>query len=181
MEISEKNTQIINFGINSEYWKKVVDFSEYEVSNLGNVRSLKKGMIKIINPALNGRGYLSVCLYKDRKGHTKRVHLLIAQSFLNHKNDGTTKISVDHIDNDKTNNKLSNLQLISHRENISKSVKNQTGLTGVKKYNKGYASYITINNKYKHLGFFNTDIEAHDRYKKEIMLISQNKTINQSV
>jgi hypothetical protein len=172
MEISGKIKLIEDTKTILEDWKKVIDFSEYEVSNFGNIRSLKKGIIKKITPVLNGRGYLSVCLYKDCKGHTKRVHSLIAQSFLNHKNDGTTKISIDHIDNNKLNNNLLNLQLISHRENISKSVKNKTGLTGVKKCIKGYASYITINNKYKHLGVFETSIEAHQKYKEEAILIN---------
>jgi hypothetical protein len=170
MEIAGKIKVIESTKTNFEVWKKVIDFSEYEVSNFGNVRSLKKGTIKNIKPVLNGRGYLSICFYKDCKGHSKRVHLLVAQSFLNHKNNGTTKISIDHIDNNKTNNNLLNLQLISHRENISKSVKNKIGLTGVKKCVKGYASYITINNKYIHLGVFNTCVEAHQRYKEEALL-----------
>lgn len=49
-----------------------------------------------------------------------KVHLLVAESFLNHKTDGTNKIVVDHIDNDKTNNKLENIQLITIERKLFK-------------------------------------------------------------
>ncbi|QHB38726.1 endonuclease [Flavobacterium phage vB_FspS_tooticki9-1] len=156
-----------------EIWLQVFGFDDYQISNYGNVKSLKNGKEKILKAVENGRGYLSVCLRKDKIAYTKRVHVLVCESFLNHFGNGTTEKSIDHIDNNKLNNKLSNLQIISHRENIVKSVKNKTGLTGAKKHGEKYCSYITINNKYKHLGVFKTALEAHNRYKQEVLILNK--------
>ncbi len=102
-----------------EIWKKFKDY-DYYVSDLGNVKS-KTSTLK---SCANKKGYLTVCLYK--KGERKKtfyVHNMVAICFLNHLPDGTNKIVIDHIDNKKTNNKLNNLQLITNKENVIKSIK----------------------------------------------------------
>lgn len=158
---------------NIEIWKEVVNFNDYKVSNYGNVKSFKKGKEKILKPVVNGRGYLSVCLRKDKIAYTKRVHVIVCESFLNHFANGSTEKSIDHIDNNKLNNNLNNLQIISHRDNIVKSVTNKNGFTGVKKYGNKFCAYISINNKYKHLGIFNTALDAHNRYKQEVLMLNK--------
>lgn len=156
-----------------EIWKEIKGYDGvYEVSNLGQVRSFKKGKTTILKQFKNGNGYLSVCFYFNSKPKTERVHVLVAEAFLNHERDGTTKLSVDHINGIKTDNIVSNLQVISHRENISKAVISKSGLTGVKAHNDKFLAYITINNKYIHLGIFDTAEIAHQNYLKKKLSLS---------
>jgi hypothetical protein len=97
-------------------------------------------------------------------------------AFLNHKPDGTNKIVVDHINNIKTDNRLVNLQLISQRENTSKDKKNGTSqYTGVcwKKSKNKFEAQININNKYKYLGLFTDEYEAHLAYEKALKMYNE--------
>ena len=142
----------------------------YEVSNFGNVKSLTND--KILKPCLDSNGYYKVTLSKDGKTKTIRIHILVATAFLDHVPDGY-KIVVDHIDNNKLNNNLTNLQLITHRENISKDRKNGTsqykGVFWGKNSNK-WKSQITINGKQKHLGLFTSEEEAHEVYQNALKI-----------
>jgi hypothetical protein len=94
--------------------------------------------------------------------------MLVGMAFLNHKPDGTNKICIDHINNDKLDNRLTNLQLITNRENTSKDRKGGTSkYVGVRSsaINKWRAE-IYINGKTKNLGTFTDEYEAHLAYQK---------------
>ena len=97
----------------------------YEVSNFGNVKSLgnnrtrKEKILKPVLVGLIGWQYYSVTLCKDGKSRHLNIHILVVMAFLGHVPDGTLKIVVDHIDNNRLNNHVSNLQLITQRENLS--------------------------------------------------------------
>jgi hypothetical protein len=71
---------------------------------------------------------------------------------------------IDHIDGDRSNHKLSNLQCITHTENVTKSKKNKTGFTGVSKMGNRYTSRPYVNGKGIALGCFDTPEEAHKAY-----------------
>ena len=73
------------------------------------------------------RNYHQVTLYVDGKKFTKRVHSLMAITFLNHTY-GDRKIVVDHIDNNPLNNNLYNLQVITMKENNRKDKKKKSCL-----------------------------------------------------
>lgn len=76
-----------------EIWKEIKGYDGvYEVSNLGQVRSFKKGKTTILKQFKNGNGYLSVCFYFNSKPKTERVHVLVAEAFLNHERDGTPRL-----------------------------------------------------------------------------------------
>ncbi len=153
----------------------------YQVSNLGNVKSLAKTIIrsngrkmstkeKILKLPIIGN-YLSVGFCKNKKHKKYFVHQLVAMAFLNHIPNGNTGLVVDHIDNDSLNNNLENLQLISSRKNTSKD---RTGGTsqyvGVSwnKCSKKWAASIWVNRKSKHLGTFTCELEASEAYQKAL-------------
>lgn len=101
-----------------EIWRKIEGFENYEVSNLGQVRSLnykRTGEIKILIPCKNNNGYLKVVLCKSGKQHTKRVHRLVATAFIPNLEG---KKEVNHIDGNKQNNKVENLEWCTNLENI---------------------------------------------------------------
>ncbi len=145
----------------------------YEVSNTGKVKSLKrKNRLneRLLKIHLSTGGYPQVLLTKHGKSKTYQVHQLMAIAFLNHIPNGN-KTVVDHIDNVKTNNKLENLQLITHRINSSKDTfrKKKTskyiGVNWDEKRKKWRASK-RINGKKTYLGMFKTEIDAYEAYLK---------------
>ena len=99
-----------------EKWKPIDGFEGlYEISNLGRVKSLNYGKEKILKPQNNGKGgYLYVELWKNGKGKKFRVHRLVASAFLPNP-EGFEQ--VNHINEDKTNNIVSNLEFCDAKYN----------------------------------------------------------------
>ena len=154
-----------------EIWKDIKEFEGiYQVSNLGNVKSLKFGKERILKAGKDSSGYLLVTLRKDGVSKSKRVHQLVAIAFLNHIPCGH-KLVVNHIDFDKSNNNVSNLEVVTNRENTNlKHLKSSSKYTGVTwhKRNKKWQSFITINNEYLYLGSFDNELEASEAYQKAL-------------
>ena len=156
----------------TEIWKDIKDYGGlYKVSNLGRVKSLKFGKERILSAATNATGYSLVALCN---GKTKAitVHQLVAMAFLNHKPCGY-KLVVDHINTIKTDNRLENLQVITHRQNCTKDKKGTSKYTGVhwcKPRNKWRAE-IRINGKTKYLGSFKSELEASEAYQLKLETI----------
>lgn len=168
-----------------EEWKDIPEYEGlYQVSNLGNIKSIRttklhKGRYPIevkpkeLNPWLDSNGYYQVTLWKNKKRKVFYVHFLVALCFLNHKPNGWKK-QVDHIDNIKTNNLSSNLQVITLRENSSKDKKGFTSkYVGVNKDKRTgkWQSRIQINRKNLYLGSFNTEIDARKAYLNKLKSI----------
>ena len=112
-----------------EIWKDVVSYEKhYQVSSYGRVKSLDRVNVrghkikgKMLNPAYDGRGYLMVGLSLNGNQKSRKVHQLVAEAFLNHVPNGYGLL-VDHIDNNKLNNNLSNLQ-VSQIEKTAQKIK----------------------------------------------------------
>lgn len=113
-----------------EIYKPIPGYEFYEVSNLSNIKSVSriirgkfKSEERILKQNKMSTGYLCVALSKDQKRKTHLVHQLVAMAFLSHKPNGNRKgaIVVDHIDNNKLNNRLENLQLLTVTENLRKN------------------------------------------------------------
>lgn len=105
-----------------ENWKPIDGYPNYEVSDMGRVRSLprrdslnryKEG--KILKPCFDSRHhYLHVMLFKEGKSKPQNVHRLVALAFL--PNPHNYK-EVNHKDEDKTNNRVDNLEWCTHQYN----------------------------------------------------------------
>lgn len=110
-----------------ETWKSIVGYEGlYEISNEGNVRSLfqrsnrwKPGILK---PQKDKDGYLQVKLCKDGKGKVMKVHRLVAQAFIPNPLNLET---VNHKDENKQNNAVSNLEWLSMKDNLNYGTHNQ--------------------------------------------------------
>ena len=90
------------------------------MSDFGRVRSLlfsHKGKERILKPKYAGRGYIVVVLYKNMEKKQFFVHRLVYEAFHGPIPFGLT---VDHIDSEKLNNRLENLQLLTREENTRK-------------------------------------------------------------
>lgn len=106
-----------------EKWRKIPNFSRYEASTLGRLRSTNyknSGKTKVLKPALND-GYFKTMLKHDTgKYKTWRVHKWVALTFLQ-PIDGKTE--VNHINGIKTDNRPINLEYCTHSENITHAYK----------------------------------------------------------
>lgn len=106
-----------------EEWKDIEGYEGlYQVSSLGRVRSLDrydeykhrfhKGVLLYQGTVTDG--YKCVTLWKDGKRKVKKVHVLVREAFF----ENTNGLTIDHINRDKTDNRLENLKLVSIGDNI---------------------------------------------------------------
>ena len=112
-----------------EIWKTVISDGEiyegFEVSNLGRVKSLnyrRTGRAELLKPGKNTDGYLSVVLWKNGKPKSCLVHRLVAFAFLENPEN---KPEINHIDENKTNNRVDNLEWKTHKDNMNHGTRNE--------------------------------------------------------
>ena len=173
-----------------EIWKDVLGYEgSYQISDFGNVKSLSREMNngkrifiskeKILRPQQDAHGYLHVRLCKNGVTETKKIHKLVAISFLNHTPNGHN-LEIDHVDGNRLNNRIENLQIVTHRANKStcfvKGKENYSSkYIGVSWYKRDsrWHSQITINGETKFLGYFDSETEAHEAYQKALLKLNQ--------
>jgi hypothetical protein len=160
--------------IEKEVWKDVIGYEGlYQVSNLGNLKSFWNKTERILKQSVNGKGYVKVTLYKSDSKKQTTIHQLVAVAFLNHNPNGM-RLVIDHINDNKTDNRLENLQVVTQRFNVSKTQDGYSskyiGVYWSKTLNK-WLSQIKINGKKKHLGVFNCELAAALAYQNKLKQI----------
>lgn len=113
-----------------EIWKPIKGYEGiYEISNFGKVKSIRYfnhvnnkiySREKILKLSLNEKGYFRVGLYKSGKEIKFKVHRLVAENFIPNPNKYN---EVNHIDGNKQNNCVDNLEWCTHSHNIKEAVK----------------------------------------------------------
>lgn len=101
-----------------EIWKDIEGFDGYQVSNLGNIKSLKKPNHPIIMKQYEHRGYRLVHITaSDGTRKVCQVHRLVLKTF--NPCDNMDNLEVNHIDENKANNCLDNLEWMTHKNNVN--------------------------------------------------------------
>lgn len=88
--------------------------NNYKINNKGIIINKNNAICK---PFINNSGYYCIGLWKNNIKTTYCVHKLVAEHFISNYNNN---LDIDHIDNNKLNNDVNNLQLITHKENCGK-------------------------------------------------------------
>lgn len=164
-----------------EIWKDIKDYEGmYQVSNLGNVRSLdyfvnswqgprlKKG--KIMNPTDNGNGYKIIGLSKENLRKNHYLHRLVAEAFL--ENPMNLK-EVNHKDYNRGNNCVENLEWVSRLENVLYSIDNRPETTVA---SNQYGKYIVFDKRY---GSF--VVKTYNRATKEKVYVGSYKSLEKAI
>lgn len=115
--------------LEGEIWKPMAGLEQrYEISNMGRVKSfLYRGRhrTEILKPSVNHAGYLKVTLTDGKRRYIKRIHRLVYENFIGKipqyktNKDGNLIYEINHKDEDKTNNCVCNLELVTHTKNVN--------------------------------------------------------------
>lgn len=109
----------------TEVWKPLKENGAFEISNLGRIRSLsrytsekdKKFYLipgRVYKQRVTPNGYCQACLRINKSYKYFYIHRLVAEYFIGNLTDG---LEINHIDGNKLNNKVSNLEIVSRQEN----------------------------------------------------------------
>ena len=140
--------------LNVEVFRSVDGYDNYAVSSFGRVKNTYTG--KVLKARTNKYGYLIIILYENAIRKSYQVHRLVACAFFDNPND---KLCVDHKDNNKTNNHISNLRFATSKENSQNSKlssRNTSGCKGIDwhKKTKKWCARIMIDGIHVHIGYF---------------------------
>jgi len=159
-----------------ETWVNIPNYSFYQASDFGRIRSFKGKEIYYLTMCIDKNGYRNVRMIADDETiTTKHVHRIISDLFLVKPN-VDYKLVIDHINRDKTNNNVNNLRFVSYTENAKNSErcenskpkyvkKQKVENVGVRKVvlkngEERYTAVYSIKSKKIHLGTFETEQEA---------------------
>ena len=169
-----------------EIWKKIDNYDNYEVSTLGRVRSIDTTIVrsngrpmiikgKILRPYKDNKGYLHVSLYNDKGRRRNQVHRLVAKAFIPNPDN---LLQVNHIDENKQNNCIDNLEWCTNNyntnygnrnQNLSKSLKNNSKVSKViLQYDKDgnlVKEWPSMNEITRELGYGTGNIYSCCRYR----------------
>jgi len=161
--------------LDKEVWKTIEEYPDYQISNLGRVKSFKNNCgidVKILKQIKDKNGYLIIDLYKNGKSKLKKVHRLVYETH-------TGKLEEDydahHVNEDKENNFVGNLETKEHGKHskdhhkdkiISKEIRIKMSNTRKERYKKeNHPNYKITNQKIIDIV---VDIEKGDLTQVEI-------------
>ena len=141
----DKHAVIVDTREEALGWRDVVGYEgRYIVSSNGDIASI----IRCSN-ITKSRRYSSITLWNGRK-NTTPIHSIVARAFLGERPEG---MEVDHVDGNRANNAASNLEYVTHRENINRlfSGRGVSSMRGVHRDKKGWRSGIRFGGKLRHI------------------------------
>lgn len=103
---------------NKKQMKQIPDFPNYTLTDDGRVWSVKNK--RFLRPSLNNSGYLGVRIYQNGLGMSISIHRAMALTYIDNP---LNKATVNHIDGDKLNNRVDNLEWSTHKENLQHSIR----------------------------------------------------------
>lgn len=147
-----------------EEWAPIPEFEGYyEASNVGRIKNAWTG--KVMKQGTDNKGYKTVCVNMLDQKYTRRVHRLVASAFIEGDHTG---MDVHHKDNNKTNNRLSNLEYCTRKKNIRHAIEdgvmkpNNFGNKPIKvKCNENGKIYNSINECSRDTGVYSSDIRRY--------------------
>ena len=150
--------------IKVEQWAPIPEFEGYlEASNMGRIKNAWTG--KVLKQGINTKGYKTVTVNILGQSYTRTVHRLIASAFIEGDHTG---MDVHHKDADKTNNRLSNLEYCTRKENVRHAIEdgvmkpNNFGRKPIKvKCIENGKTYTSIHECYKDIGVCPSEIRRY--------------------
>ena len=133
----------------------LLDYDNYIIYDNGTVQNKKTK--RILKKSLDTSGYYKVNLYKNGKRKTFRIHQLVAKHFIPNP---MLKGYIDHIDQNRLNNNVSNLRYVTNQENCFNRIETlDTGVCFIESRNK-YLAQIGFNGKTIFLGYYDNKSDA---------------------
>ena len=158
-----------------EEWHSIANFDGYEISNLGRIRSNKYNSPRIMKPWQVGRiykngnrGAMAIKLMQGSKVIRRKVHHLVLEAFIGLAPEGH---EAAHLDGDITNNRLDNLDWVTHKENEKHKRIHGTALYGEKASN-----VKLINAQVREIRELASQGVTHSQIAKEINISRRNVT-----
>lgn len=111
-----------------EIWKELDDLPNYEISNMGRLRN--KNTLRILKTRVSKLGYEHITITYGGEKYFRAIHRLVAKAFLINPDN---KPEVNHIDENKLNNHVSNLEWMTKSENINHGTRNERVAKSVSK------------------------------------------------
>lgn len=171
-----------------EIWRDIPGYDGYyQVSDLGRVRSLDRYVVSTVGKkrffkggAINGhinKGYRCTSLSKNGKKRTCRFSQLVAMAFLGHVPNGNTLV-VDHINGDRSNDRVENLRIVTNRANASTCFRSNessfssehVGVAWTERRAK-WRAYIKYKGAQINLGHYDSEIKASNAYQSALSKI----------
>ncbi len=162
--------------IDGEIWKEIKESPNYLISNKGRVFSLYFHRLR--KPTIDKSGYYSVGIREKGKTYQKRINRLVAENFIPNPEN---KPIVNHIDSNRTNNNVENLEWCTYRENNLHSAKYGYGQHKNQKLNEEQRKQIKdlyYSNQYSKKELANK-FNVHESTISRILRSSKKESINQ--
>lgn len=131
--------------MSAEEWRPIPGWEDlYAISSHGRVKSFHFAKPRILRPGANPKGYLHVCLHRDRQQTIGRLHVLVAAAFLGSRPDGAV---IRHLNGDQTDNRPENLAYGTVAENNRDMVAHGTHACAAKTHCKWGHEFTPENTK----------------------------------